>query len=284
MRFTIKKKILIGFLIFFTIISVDSILIEPNTFEENYLTLSDTGVKMDIVFVSDFQRNNSNPEFVQKAVDIINSKNPDLVLLGGDYVEKSIDELPSISPLHHIESKFGTYGVMGNHDYFAFGFAKEKGGDQVLAKNIIEFMENPDLKSTNKEDKKSDIVILQNEKVIIDDTVTIIGLDDLWAHLRDEDRAFSDKESKGYRILLSHNQEELEINKEKADLYLFGHTHCGQIRLPILGSIPKLFGFSGDYDKGNYLVDDDVHIYTTCGLAPAPRFLNPPEIVMISLT
>ena len=237
---------------------------------------------MNIVFVSDFQRNNSDPNFVQKVVDIINEKNPDLVLLGGDYVENSADELPSIYPLQDIQSKHGVYGVMGNHDYSAFGFAKDVGGDQILSEKIIQFMENFDSESTGKENKKSNITILRNEKVIIDDNLTVIGLDDLWAHLRDEDKSFSDKESQGYRILLSHNQEELEINKEVADLFLFGHTHCGQIRLPVLGSIPKLFGFSGDYDKGHYLVDD-VHVYTTCGLAPAPRLLNPPEIVTIKL-
>ena len=122
-----------------------------------------------------------------------------------------------------------------------------------------------------------------NEKVIINNSLTITGLDDLWAHLRDEPKAYSDK-STGYRILLSHNQEELEIKKDTADLYLFGHTHCGQMRLPVLGSIPKIAGFSGEYDKGHYVLEDGAHVYTTCGLAPAPRLLNPPEISIIKLT
>ena len=168
---------------------------------------------------------------------------------------------------------------MGNHDYLAFGFARDVGGDAVLAEQIIRFLETPNLS----DDNKKPINILRNEKVIIDDKVTLIGLDDLWAHLRDESKAYSDKESTGYRILLSHNQEELDIKKETADLYLFGHTHCGQIRLPGLGSIPKLFGFSGEYDRGHYILDDGTHIYTTCGLAPAPRLLNPPEISIIRL-
>ena len=282
MRFTARRKIFSGLLVFFFLVSVNSLIIEPNTIEENTLRITNTGIDMDIVFVSDFQRNNSNPDFVQKVVDIINSKNPDLVLLGGDYVENSADELPSIYPLQNIQSKHGVYGVMGNHDYSAFGFAKDVGGDQILSEKIIQFMANFDSGSMGEENEKPNITILRNEKVIIDDDLTVIGLDDLWAHLRDESKAFSDKESHGYRILLSHNQEELEINKETADLFLFGHTHCGQIRLPVLGSIPKLFGFSGDYDKGHYLVDD-VHVYTTCGLAPAPRLLNPPEIVTIKL-
>ena len=287
LKFSIKTRVLFGLFFFFGILSVYSFLIEPNYIEDNTLSISDTGIDMKIVFISDFQRNDSNPEFIQKAVDMINSKNPDLVLLGGDYVEYSADELPSIFPLHQLKSKYGVFGVMGNHEYSAFGFAEQIGGDTELAEQIIEFLENPEnsshIVSKNNHDFES-IQILRNEKIILNDNITIIGLDDYWAHLRDEDKIHSEIESKGYRILLSHNQEGLEITKDTADLYLFGHTHCGQIRLPILGSVPKLFGFSGEYDKGHFLLDDDIQVYTTCGLAPAPRLLNPPEIVTINLT
>ena len=287
MNFSIKTRVLFGLLVFFGILSVYSFLIEPNHIEDNTLSISDTGIDMKIVFISDFQRNDSNPDFVQKVVNMINSKNPDLVLLGGDYVEYSSDELPSIFPLHQLQSRYGVFGVMGNHEYSAFGFAEQIGGDTVLAEKIVEFLEYPENSShTVPEQNKGleSIQILRNEKIILNDSLTIIGLDDYWAHLRDEDKTHSEIESKGYRILLSHNQEGLEITKDAADLYLFGHTHCGQIRLPMLGSVPKLFGFSGEYDKGHFVLDEDVHVYTTCGLAPAPRFLNPPEIVTINLT
>ena len=268
--------------LFFAGLTVNSVLVEPTIIENNTVEISGTGVDMTVAFLSDFQRQDADPAFVKRAVEIVNAQNPDLVLLGGDYVERSTEELASIESLRNLTSKYGIYGVMGNHDYLAFGFARDVGGDTILAEQIIKFLETSSLSDNSQNDKKP-IKILRNEKVIIDDKVTIIGLDDLWAHLRDESAAYSDKESVGYRILLSHNQEELDIKKETADLYLFGHTHCGQMRLPGLGSIPKLLGFSGDYDKGHYILDDGVHVYTTCGLAPAPRLLNPPEISIIKL-
>ena len=267
----------------FVILSVNSILVEPSIIENDTVEITGTGLDMTIAFLSDFQRNDADPAFVQRAVDLVNARNPDLVLLGGDYVERSTDEFPSIEPLKSLKSKHGVYGVMGNHDYLAFGFANEVGGDSILAQQILEFLETPNNTDNNQNDKKP-IKILRNEKVIINENLTIIGLDDLWAHLRDEQKAISDNENMGYRILLSHNQEELDIKKETADLFLFGHTHCGQMRLPGVGSIPKVMGFSGDYDKGHYILEDDVHVYTTCGLAPAPRLLNPPEISIIKLT
>jgi len=279
LNFTKKRKVLAMFGLFVAVLSVNVTLVEPAIIETDTVEITGTGVNMTIAFLSDFQRRDADPAFVQRAVDMVNSKNPDLVLLGGDYVEKSIDELPSIEPLKDLKSKYGVYGVMGNHDYLAFGFARNVGGDAVLAQQIIKFFET----SNHTNDRQNDgIKILRNEKVVIDDKVTLIGLDDLWANLRDESKAYADK-STGYKILLSHNQEELDIKKETADLYLFGHTHCGQMRLPVLGSIPKIFGFSGEYDKGYYVLDDGTHVYTTCGLAPAPRLLNPPEISIITL-
>lgn len=276
LQFTKNRKIFAIFALVIVSLSVNSFLVEPNLIENHVIEITDTGINMTIAFLSDFQRRDADPAFVQRVVDMINEKSPDLVLLGGDYVEWGIKELPSIEALKNLESIHGVYGVMGNHDYGAFGFAKNTGGDTILGQNIIAFLESTD-------NNAIPITILQNEKAIIQDKLTIIGLDDLWANLRDEQKAYADKESVGYRILLSHNQEELQISKAIADLYLFGHTHCGQLRLPVLGSIPKLLGFSGEYDMGHYVVDD-VQIYTTCGLAPAPRFLNPPEITMINLS
>ena len=279
MHFTKKRAALAILGLFLSILTVNSVLVEPAIIENDTVEISGTGVDMTVAFLSDFQRRDADPAFVQRAVDIVNAQNPDLVLLGGDYVERSAEELASVEPLRNLKSEHGIYGVMGNHDYLAFGFARDLGGDAVLAEQIIRFLETPNLS----DDDKKPIKILRNEKIIIDEKVTIIGLDDLWAHLRDESKAYSDKESTGYRILLSHNQEELEIKKENADLYLFGHTHCGQMRLPGLGSIPKFLGFSGEYDRGHYILDDGTHVYTTCGLAPAPRLLNPPEISIIRL-
>ncbi len=274
---------LLGILsVFLGILSVNSFLVEPVIIENDTIEIAGTGVNMTIAFLSDFQRRDADPAFVQRAVDAVNAQRPDLVLLGGDYVENSANELPSIEPLKNLKSKYGTYGVMGNHDYLAFGFARDVGGDVALAQQVIQSLEIPNSSDNGKNDKKP-IKILRNEKMIIDNKITLIGLDDLWAHLRDEPKAYSDKENTGYRILLSHNQEGLDIKKETADLYLFGHTHCGQMRLPGLGSVPKLLGFSGDYDKGHFILDDGTHVYTTCGLAPAPRLLNPPEISIIKL-
>ena len=247
---------------------IDAFVIEPNIIKLNELNISNTGTEMKIGFISDFQRQNSDPVFVQRVVDIINEENLDILIIAGDFIDRSIDEIPSLDPLAKIKTKYGTYGVLGNHDYNIYTLDRNNANFK-LAETIIEYLEN-----------NTPIKILRNENIIIKD-VTIVGLDSYWAGLRDIDKALAGTTSE-FKILFAHNQNDLEITKEIANVYLFGHTHCGQVRLPYIGSIPKLVGFEGDYDYQHYIVND-ANVYTTCGLTPAPRFFNPPEITIINL-
>lgn len=247
--------------------ALDAFLIEPNMIDLNRLSLEDTGNEMTIVFLADFQRRNADPAFVERAVNAINGLDPDLVLLGGDYIDKSISELPSVGPLREIESEEGTYGVLGNHDYDVY-WLNRRGADVQMARQIEEYLESD-----------GTITIMRNEIVQVRNA-TVFALDSYWSGLRDE--SLLGRETETFRIVLTHNQDDLEIDGNLADLYLFGHTHCGQVRLPVLGSVPKMIGFGGEYDY-RYSFVDGAHVYTTCGLTPAPRFLNPPEITIIDL-
>lgn len=248
--------------------TIDAFVIEPNMIDVNELNISNTGTEMKIGFIADFQRQNSDPAFVQRVVDIINERNLNTVIIAGDFIDRGVDELPSLDPLGKIETKYGTYGVLGNHDYNIYTLDRNNANFK-LAETVIEYLES-----------NTPIKILRNENIVIND-VAIIGLDSYWAGLRDIDKAIAGT-SNEFKIIFTHNQNDLEINKETADVYLFGHTHCGQIRLPYIGSVPKLVGFEGDYDYKHYVVND-ADVYTTCGLTPGPRLFNPPEITIINL-
>ncbi len=265
-RYKIPIVILVGIIV---ISGIDAFVIEPNIIEINEIDISDTGTEMHIGLIADFQRQNADPAFVLRVVDMINEKNLDVVLIAGDFVDKHIDELPSVEPLKQLQTTHGVYGVLGNHDYNVY-FLHKDNANLKRGEKIKDFIESDSM-----------VKILKNESVTING-VAIIGLDSYWAGLRDVDVAFSDT-SDEFKILLAHNQDGLEIDGDIADVYLFGHTHCGQVRLPYFGSIPKMMGFSGDYDYRHYIVND-ADVYTTCGLTPAPRFFNPPEITIINLT
>lgn len=257
----------LGILIALGIFFVYSFFVEPELLTVKQVQINDTGLDLKIVFISDFQRWDSDPSFIQRAIDLANREEPDIILLGGDYIERDLSELPSVEPLKSLHAKYGIYGVLGNHDYGMIT-GTESAPDTSMASDVESFLEDGGIR------------ILRNEHINTAN-LTIIGLDDLWAGERDT-AAISSDDMSDYRILLSHNQYDLPIGNDTADLYLFGHTHCGQLRLPGIGSLPKLIGFKGEYEMGRYSINGS-DVYTTCGLAWGPRFLAQPEITVIEL-
>ena len=105
------------------------------------------------------------------------------------------------------------YRVFGNHDYDVYSFNRNN-VNYNIGESVIEYLKS-----------NGTIKILRNENVIINDIV-IIGLDLYWTNLRDIKKALTNNSSE-FKILFAHNQNDLEINEEIANVYLFGHTHCG---------------------------------------------------------
>ncbi len=92
-----------------------------------------------------------------------------------------------------------------------------------------------------------------------------------------------------YTILLFHTPDLIKAAASShVDLYLAGHTHGGQIRLPFYGAIVTSSAFFKDYEMGLYQVGS-TKLYVSRGIgmegldAPRARFLASPEIVVIDL-
>jgi hypothetical protein len=72
------------------------------------------------------------------------------------------------------------------------------------------------------------------------------------------------------------------------DLYLCGHTHGGQIRLPVIGAILTSSQLGKRYEMGHYH-EGQTHMYVSRGVgleglsAPRIRFMAPPEITLVTL-
>lgn len=90
----------------------------------------------------------------------------------------------------------------------------------------------------------------------------------------------------GVRLLLVHSP---DIGPEAAqagiDLYLCGHTHGGQIRLPLFGAMLTSSQLGKRFEMGRYQVGN-MTLYTSRGVgleghgAPRARFLCPPEVIL----
>lgn len=121
--------------------------------------------------------------------------------------------------------------------------------------------------------------------------ITLVGVTDQ-ERLRDADalyRLAAGIPTGSFTLLLYHTPDlAYEASKAVMDLYLCGHTHGGQIRLPLYGAIVTASAFGKQFEAGRYQVGATT-LYVSRGLglegsfAPRARFLAPPEIVVVDL-
>jgi predicted MPP superfamily phosphohydrolase len=92
-----------------------------------------------------------------------------------------------------------------------------------------------------------------------------------------------------FTVLLYHSPDLMPYAVEcEVDLYLAGHTHGGQLRLPLFGALITSSDFWKRYEAGHY-EERGTTLYVSRGLgmegmgAPRARFLAPPEVILWSL-
>lgn len=122
--------------------------------------------------------------------------------------------------------------------------------------------------------------------------IHLLGLD--CTHYRQEDAwrlACIDaaRPAGSVHVLLYHSPELMpEASAADFDLYLCGHTHGGQVRLPFIGPVITSSQLGRRYVMGHY-EEEGTHLYVSRGVgleglsAPRIRFLSPPEITLFTL-
>lgn len=128
---------------------------------------------------------------------------------------------------------------------------------------------------------------------IDDHRITLVGLRCTRERSRDIPRLrrlMAKVPDDAFKLLLYHSPDLMpEAVDLDVDLYLCGHTHGGQIRLPLLGALVTSSAFGKRYEMGRY-EEAETTLYVSRGLgmeglgAPRARFLSPPEIVLWTLS
>ena len=222
-----------------------------------------------IAHLSDFHHSAVVPlEYVRRAVDTANSLDADLMLLTGDYVTRSAGYIaPAAAELGRLHAPRGVYATLGNHDHWVDGPAVAAALSSVGVR------------------------VLRNRSHPItgsDDSVWLVGVDDIWVDADDLPAALADVPPHAPRILLIHNADFMErpdVQAQRFDLVLAGHTHGGQVRLPGLGALVVPSRYGQKYAGGLVsLPNTPVYVSRGIGLiAPPVRFLCRPEIALIRL-
>lgn len=205
-------------------------------------------------------------DFLNSIVDKINSLKVDMVVIVGDLVDANINEvMHDLSPLRDLNSKYGTYYVPGNHEYYH---------------GVVDIMNYLSLLGVN---------VLKNEHIQIGG-INLAGVLDYAGKNTNlppnYQAALKDINPNFPTIMLAHQPRtvhDLDKNEysDKIDLLLCGHTHAGQI-FPFM----FLVRIVQPYLYGLYRHNDKMQVYVSSGVGfwgPPVRVLAPSEIAILNL-
>ena len=251
-----------------------SILIEPGLMITRHEKLTKWQYEpLKIVFFSDLHAGAPHIDlaYIDRLVSEINSQTPQLILIGGDLVINGVigGRAPAFTDvakiLGNLRATHGVFAVLGNHDWWnETDVIREK-----LEANGIRVLEN-----------QSTLIHISEKSKL-----NLIGIgDDFTAHA-DADAAFAESKSEYPKIVLMHDPGAALNMQQTFDLALAGHTHGGQIYLPIYGALvtpgraPRKWARGWVHSKLGPLF-----VSTGLGTSILPiRFNAPPEFVVLEL-
>jgi predicted MPP superfamily phosphohydrolase len=216
----------------------------------------------------------------ERLLQSVRETQPDLILLTGDYLNLScVDDpvahaharvvLAALFPAGESLAPFGVYAVLGS---------------PPVDRNSASLFDGLPIR------------LLRDECATLDlgqgRRLTLLGLDCSHDAERDAQRlaaVAAQAPPDVFRVLLYHSPELISIApKFDINLYLCGHTHGGQVRLPLYGAVLTSSRLGKRFEMGYYRLED-THLYVSRGVglegmgAPRVRFLCPPEITLFSL-
>lgn len=278
-----KKSIELIIILIFVLFLIWMRFVEPELIivkKYNFNKTNEIGRVLKVAVFSDIHLGvYNNKDLLKKTVKKIEKLEPDVVIIPGDFLYFSnIEKInKDFSVLKNISAP--TFAVLGNHDY------GKKGND--VSNDLKMALESLGVIMV---DNKSERINIDNDYG--KSTLEIIGVEDFLVGNPDY-RVLEKNNIKNeadFSLLVTHNPDsiydikDLEIDSyKKIDLMIAGHTHAGQIRIPILYKhiIPTKYGF----DKGFYNISDlDIFVTPGIGNVALPlRFMNFPEISVLNI-
>jgi uncharacterized protein len=203
---------------------------------------------------------------VRRVVELAQRTRPDLFVLTGDYTtsyRRFIE--PCAEALGPLNAPEGVWAVLGNHDHYT----------------------DPEL--TTRALQRHRITVLDNLNTTLrrgPDALQLSGIDDWTWNAVDWRRAFYGLNPKTPSILLSHQPRVLDFEQTRnVSLILSGHTHGGQINLPLVGAPARFATKDLKYDRGLFRRgESQLYVSSGTGVIGLPlRFGVRPEIAVLRL-
>jgi predicted MPP superfamily phosphohydrolase len=206
------------------------------------------------------------PARVRRWVQRINALAPDLVAATGDFITAGDEYVAAVaSALGGLRARDGVFACMGNHEYFTDGdaFARRLEGEGLT--------------------------VLRNRGVEVQRAAArlwVAGVDDTWTGRADVERALVGRPHDAPAVLLAHDPALFpEAAARGADLVLSGHTHGGQVAVPMLARRLNLGRLMTRFSLGFYRQGGStLYVNAGCGTSgPAFRLGAASEIALLTL-
>lgn len=205
---------------------------------------------------------------MKKYIDRVNAAEPDLVLFGGDLISSGADFIEAgAKALGNIDATYGTYAVLGDHDYWT---------DASLITKTL---------------GKYGVHMLQNENRWIDhfgEKIKVSGVTEIYSsQILDEALMdlLSESDSESLSLLFAHQASDRLIEESSlngVDQLYGAHTHGGQLRIPIFFYPATAVREETKYVNGHWLLDDMLlNVNSGLGFTLSPVRYNAPAQISV---
>ncbi len=208
------------------------------------------------------------PERLARIVEQVNAQRPDLVLIAGDFLgtrtlsTHHYSPAEIAAPLRGLRARLGVIAVLGNHEHLH--------GDARGMRTALTAV---------------GIRVLANQAVQAG-PLSVGGLDDqVSGHNRDNQTYAAMRGLSGARVLLSHSPDPFATLPPDIGLMLAGHTHCGQIVLPLYGAHSTGSVYGARYLCG-FIEQSGRKLIVTAGLGASIlpfRLMAPPDFWIVTI-
>lgn len=231
--------------------------------------VSDEGEPLTIVHIADLHADIfTNEEKMDRYIRLVNEANPDIVVFAGDLITSGIGHVQAgAEALGNINSTHGVFAVLGDHDYWAgtdpIVDALQQRGVTVLLNEFSSFSHR-------------------------DLPISITGVTEIYSSRLETEALRSlinEASNEGVKIVLSHQASQRLIGfsqNSKTDLLLAGHTHGGQIRIPVFFYPFTAVREETPYVNGHWQLDEMLlNINSGLGFTLSPVRYNAPAQVSV---
>ena len=222
---------------------------------------------MTVGHITDLHAGNDVPDaFVRKALQAVADARPDMIVLTGDYISYDWRNLLRIQrDLARLRPRLGVYACLGNHDVYV---GRQRHITEILEQAGVHVLVNSALPFPGRRD------------------AWVVGLGDPVTEQQDFAAALDKVPPASFKLLLAHSSDVLDAAADLGvDLVLAGHTHGGQVSLPLIG--PPIVPTKGGPKYAWGLFDcRGTRLFVNRGVGvvnPCVRLCCPPEVAILRL-